>query len=742
MKHSDHPTNKSDASKTKPVSTPAHDAVAKEAYALYEKEGHPQGHDKQNWLAAEAKMSGHGSDEHKGHGNHHAHMAADFRKRFWIALVLTLPILVLSPMLQSLVGLRETIRFPGDIYVLFAFASAVFWYGGWPFLKGFVSELKSRRPGMMTLICVAITTAYVYSSAVVFGLAGKMFFWELASLIDIMLLGHWIEMKSVMGASKALEELAKLMPSDAHKLMPDGSVKDVPLGELAVADKVLIKPGEKIPADGVIIAGESSVNEAMLTGESTPAAKKTGEKVIGGAINGEGSLTIEVKGTGKDSFLSQVIDLVKQAQESKSKTQDLANTAAMWLTFIALGGGAITLIAWLGFLGKDFAFAIERSVTVMVIACPHALGLAVPLVVAVSTALAAKNGLLIRNRVAFEGARKLQAVIFDKTGTLTEGRFGVTDTLLLSQDIDEETLRMYAASVDANSEHPIAKAIAAASEKKLAVENFRGIAGKGAQGKVDGKDVKVVSPGFLREQNIELTDKRIEPLQAQGKTVVFVLIDGKLKGAIALADIVRPEAKQAIDALKALDIRCMMLTGDNKATAKWVSDQVGLDEYFAEVLPQDKAAKVKEVQSRGTLVAMTGDGVNDAPALAQADLGIAIGAGSDVAVETADVILVRSNPLDVVAILKLSEATYRKMIQNLVWATGYNVVAIPLAAGVLYAWGVLLSPALGAVLMAASTVIVAVNARLLRLKKGEPAATREPEGSSSPKQPETRSQKS
>ena len=741
MEHGKHQHKVSNKTASDPDAKPAHDAVAKEAYALYEKEGHPQGHDKQNWLAAEAQMSGHGSDEHKGHGNHHAHMAADFRKRFWIALVLTLPILVLSPMLQSLVGLREAIRFPGDIYVLFAFASAVFWYGGWPFLKGFVSELKSRRPGMMTLICVAITTAYVYSSAVVFGLAGKMFFWELASLIDIMLLGHWIEMKSVMGASKALEELAKLMPSDAHKLMPDGSVKDVPLGELAVADKVLIKPGEKIPADGVIIAGESSVNEAMLTGESTPAAKKTGEKVIGGAINGEGSLTIEVKGTGKDSFLSQVIDLVKQAQESKSKTQDLANTAAMWLTFIALGGGAITLIAWLGFLGKDFAFAIERSVTVMVIACPHALGLAVPLVVAVSTALAAKNGLLIRNRVAFEGARKLQAVIFDKTGTLTEGRFGVTDTLLLSQDIDEETLRMYAASVDANSEHPIAKAIAAASEKKLAVENFRGIAGKGAQGKVDGKDVKVVSPGFLREQNIELTDKRIEPLQAQGKTVVFVLIDGKLKGAIALADIVRPEAKQAIDALKALNIRCMMLTGDNKATAKWVSDQVGLDEYFAEVLPQDKAAKVKEVQSRGTLVAMTGDGVNDAPALAQADLGIAIGAGSDVAVETADVILVRSNPLDVVAILKLSEATYRKMIQNLVWATGYNVVAIPLAAGVLYAWGVLLSPALGAVLMAGSTVIVAVNARLLRLKKGEPAETREPEGSSSPKQPETRSHK-
>jgi Cu2+-exporting ATPase len=614
------------------------------------------------------------------------------------------------------VGLREAIRFPGDMYVLFGLSSAVFWYGGWPFLKGFFEELKSRRPGMMMLISVAIATAYLYSSAVVFGLTGKMFFWELASLIDIMLLGHWIEMKSVMGASRALEELAKLMPSDAHKLMPDGSVKDVPLGELAVNDKVLIKPGEKIPADGVIVAGESSVNEAMLTGESTPAPKKTGGKVIGGAINGEGSLTIEVKGTGKDSFLSQVINLVKQAQESKSKTRDLANTAALWLTMVALGGGVITLFVWLVFMGKDFAFAIERTVTVMVIACPHALGLAVPLVVAVSTALAAKNGLLIRNRVSFEGARKLQAIIFDKTGTLTEGRFGVTDTLVLSQDIDEETLRKYAASVDANSEHPIAKAIAGSSEKKLPVENFKSIPGKGAEGRVDGKEVKVVSPGFLHEQNINLTDKRVEPLQAQGKTVVFVLVDGKLKGAIALADIVRPEAKQAIDALKALNIRCMMLTGDNKATAKWVSDQLGLDEYFAEVLPQDKAAKVKEVQSRGVLVAMTGDGVNDAPALAEADLGIAIGAGSDVAVETADVILVRSNPLDVVAILQLSRATYRKMIQNLLWGTGYNVVAIPLAAGALYAWGVLLTPALGAVLMSASTVIVAFNARLLRLK--------------------------
>jgi Cu2+-exporting ATPase len=741
MKHSTHPTTNADANNNTPDAEPARDEVAKKAYALYEKEGRPQGHDKQNWLEAEAQISGHGSEKHQGHADHHAHMAADFRKRFWISLVLTLPILLLSPMLQKLVGLQEAIRFSGDLYVLFGFSSAVFWYGGWPFLKGLFNEIESRKPGMMTLVAVAITTAYLYSSAVVFGLTGKMFFWELATLVDIMLLGHWIEMRSVMGASRALEELAKLMPSDAHKLMPDGSVKDVPLSELAVDDKVLIKPGEKAPADGVIVEGESSVNEAMLTGESTPVTKTTGGKVIGGSINGEGSLTIEVKGTGKDSFLSQVIDLVKQAQESKSKTQSLADTAALWLTVIGLGSGVLTLVIWRVFMNHDFAFALERAVTVMVITCPHALGLAVPLVVAVSTALAASNGLLIRNRGAFESARKLQAVIFDKTGTLTEGRFGVTDTLVLSEDTDEQTLRKYAASVDANSEHPIAKAIAAASKNKLPVESFKSIPGQGAEGRVDGKNIKVVSPGFLRAQKMDITDKRVESLQSEGKTVVFVVVDGNLKGAIALADIVRPEAKQAINALKALDIRCMMLTGDNKATAKWVSDQVGLDEYFAEVLPQDKAAKVKEVQSRGVLVAMTGDGVNDAPALAQADVGIAIGAGSDVAVETADVILVRSNPLDVVAIVQLSRATYRKMIQNLVWATGYNVIAIPLAAGALYAWGVLLSPAVGAGLMAASTVVVALNARLLRLKKSPRREVREEDVSDEPKQSESRNKK-
>ncbi|MCC6544227.1 MAG: cadmium-translocating P-type ATPase [Nitrospirae bacterium] len=644
-------------------------------------------------------------------------MVADFRKRFWISIVITFPILILSPMLQRVVGLREAIHFTGDIYLLFALSSIVFFYGGWPFLKGLFDELTSLKPGMMTLIAIAITTAYVYSSAIVFGLAGKMFFWELATLIDIMLLGHWIEMKSLMGASRALEELAKLMPSDAHKLMPDGSIKEVPVSELVIGDKVLVKPGEKIPADGAVLEGETSVNEAMLTGESQPITKKMGSKVIGGSINGEGSITIEVKGTGKDSFLSQVVVLVKQAQESKSKTQDLANTAALWLTLIALGGGAITLFLWLFVMNRDFAFAMERTVTVMVIACPHALGLAVPLVVAVSTALAATNGLLIRNRAAFERSRKLQAIIFDKTGTLTEGRFGVTETIVFSNDINEQQVLNYAAAVDAHSEHPIAKAIVASAKESLPVEGFKSIPGKGAEGNVNGKQVKVVSPGYLREQKLSVTDKRAEGLKSEGKTVVFVLIDGALKGAIALADIVRPESKQAIASLKAMNIRCMMLTGDNKQVAQWVSERIGLDEYFAEVLPQDKAAKVKEVQARGLVVGMTGDGVNDAPALAQSDVGIAIGAGTDVAVETADIILVRSNPLDVLAIIMLANATYRKMVQNLIWATGYNLFAIPLAAGALYGYGFLLTPALGAVLMSFSTVIVAVNARLLHIAR-------------------------
>ena len=661
----------------------------------------------------------HGNNHaHAGHGNHGS-MVQDFKKRFWISLLLTIPVLFLSPIIRQFLYLEELLAFRGDMYVLFILSSLIFFYGGWPFLKGFIDEVSSRKPGMMTLIAVAITVAYVYSSLVVFGLPGMMFFWELATLIDIMLLGHWIEMKSVMGAGEALEKLAKLMPANAHKIMPDGNIKEVPLSELAIGDRVIIKPGEKIPADGNVLEGETSVNESMLTGESKLVTKKAGSAVIGGSINSEGSITIEVKKTGKDSFLSQVIDLVKLAQESKSKTQDIANRAASWLTLIALVGGAFTLFIWIGLTNQTFAFALERTVTVMVITCPHALGLAVPLVVAISTAIAATHGLLIRNRIAFETARNINAIIFDKTGTLTEGKFGITDILLFDDSLSKEELIDMASAVEVHSEHPIAKSIVSSRKNRLSVENFKAIPGKGAEGKVNNKMVKVVSPGYLREKNIKLNDSnaaQIATLNIQGKTVIFIMIDDVLKGAIALADIIRPESKEAMTRLKEMGIQCIMLTGDNKKVAEWVSKEIGLDEYFAEVLPQDKVAKIKEVQKRGLIVAMTGDGVNDAPALAQSDVGIAIGAGTDVAIETADIILVKSNPLDVVSVIALSRATTNKMIQNLLWATGYNTIAIPLAAGVLFKYGILLTPAFGAVLMSLSTIIVAINAKLLRVK--------------------------
>ena len=644
-------------------------------------------------------------------------MVADFKKRFIVSAILTIPILLLSPLIQNLLKIEDIFKFPGDVYILFALSSVVFFYGGWPFLKGIYNELKAKQPGMMTLIALAIVVAYIYSSAVVFGLTGKFFFWELATLIDVMLLGHWIEMKSVMGASRALEELAKLMPAVAHRIGKDGKTEEVAIDGLNNGDKILVKPGEKYPADGIVVEGQTSVNEAMLTGESKPVSKTAGSKVIGGSINGEGSVTVEVKNTGKDSFLSGVIELVRQAQASKSRTQDIANRAAFWLTIIAISAGVITLIIWMVVINKDFAFSLERTVTVMVITCPHALGLAVPLVVAVSTAISAKEGLLIRNRAAFERARNINAIIFDKTGTLTKGEFGVTDTIVLNKDLDEKELLKYAASVESKSEHPIAKAISKSTGKKYKTTNFKAITGKGAAAEVNGKDVKVVSPGYLKENTIDIDNEQIKKLSSQGKTVVFVLIDGQLSGAIALADIIRVESRQAVKRLKQMNIKPMMLTGDNRDVAKWVADEIGIDEYFAEVLPQDKSDKVKEVQSRGLIVAMTGDGVNDAPALAQADIGIAIGAGTDVAIETADIILVGSNPLDAVSILGLSRATYRKMLQNLGWATVYNAFAIPLAAGVLFPIGIILSPAVGAALMSLSTVIVAINARFLRVVK-------------------------
>jgi Cu2+-exporting ATPase len=625
--------------------------------------------------------------------------------------------LLLSPLIQRFLGIEGAIAFTGDEYVLFALSSGIFLYGGWPFLKGIVDELNSKTPGMMTLIALAITVAYVYSSAVVFGLSGKVFFWELATLIDIMLLGHWLEMRSIMAASSALEELARLMPSEAHKLMPDGQTMEVPLDELKVGDKVLVKPGEKIPVDGIVIDGETSVNEALLTGESQPVQKYQDETVIGGSVNGEGSLHIKVQKTGQDSYLAQMTELVRQAQESKSRTQGLADRAALWLTVIAISAGLITLAVWLGIAGREFVFALSRMVTVMVITCPHALGLAIPLVVSVSTSISAKAGLLIKNRDGFEQARKVQAILFDKTGTLTKGEFGVTDTIILNNTFDEKELLKYAASVETRSEHPIAKGIVTSSDDTWPVEEFMSIPGKGAQGKVNGKDVKAVSPGYLQENNIEVKDGRIDKLSSQGKTVIYVLIDGKPTGVIALADIIREESRKAINHLKEMGIRCMMITGDNEPVARWVSEETGLDEYFSGVLPDKKAEMVKEVQSRGLIVAMTGDGVNDAPALAQADVGIAIGAGTDVAVATADIVLVRSNPLDVISIISLSRATYKKMIQNLVWATGYNVIAIPLAAGVAYGVGFIMDPAVGAALMALSTIIVAINARFMRVEK-------------------------
>lgn len=658
-----------------------------------------------------------------GHGPH-GHHVDEFRRRFWIALALTVPVLATSEMVQHFLGLRGVLAFPGDRYVEFGLASAVYLYGGWPFLAGLADEFRKRLPGMMTLVALAISVAYVYSAAVVLGLPGSVFFWETATLIDIMLLGHWIEMRSVLGASRALEQLVRLLPAEAHRVAADGSIQDVPVTELAPGDRVVVKPGEKVPTDGDVIEGRTSVNQALLTGESQPVERGPGDQVIGGSVNGEAAITTRVTKTGAETYLSQVIDLVRRAQETRSRTQDLANRAALWLTLIAIGAGTVTLAAWLA-AGREFGFALERMVTVMVIACPHALGLAVPLVVAVSTALSARRGLLIRDRTAFERARELDAVVFDKTGTLTEGRFGVTDVVSLDGHDETEVLRL-AAALESRSEHPIAAGIVRAAGDRgvrlSAPTAFTAIPGQGARGVVEGVDVKVVSPGFLREHGLAVTDSRIARLSEQGKTVVHVLADGQVVGAIALADIIRTDSRDALKRLKEMGIQVMMLTGDSRAVARWVAEELELDDYFAEVLPDQKAAKVREVQARGLTVAMVGDGVNDAPALVAADVGIAIGAGTDVAIESADVVLVRSDPRDVAAIVELARATYRKMVQNLWWATGYNAIALPLAAGVLYGGtGLLLSPALGAVFMSASTVIVAINAQLLNRTFTEPS---------------------
>lgn len=644
-------------------------------------------------------------------------MVADYRRRFFISLILMVPILLLSPMIQMFLGVDW--RFAGDSFLLFGLSTILFLYGGWPFLKGAQEEFGAKSPAMMTLIALAIVVAYIYSSLTVFVLQGNDFFWELATLIVIMLLGHWIEMRSVMGASRALDELVKLMPETAHVIHADDDIMDMPVAGLKPGVRILVKPGEKIPIDGRVFAGGSSVDESMVTGEATPVDKGPGADIIGGSLNGEGILKFTVSKTGDETFISQVVKLVREAQQSKSKTQRLADQAASWLFYLAVLAGALTFIVWL-LINDNFGFAMERAVTVIVISCPHALGLAIPLVTAMSTGIGAKQGLLIRNRAAFENARKISAVIFDKTGTLTEGQFGVTDISAIG--ISKSDLLEIAYAVEANSEHPIAKAIVKEGKKLglklLTVTDYQNVTGQGLKASVDGQEILIGSPGTMRTRHISIDETALEKLSDEGKTVIYVLADNTLLGFIALSDVIRESARPAVDALRTMNIETCLVTGDNHRAAEFAARQLGIEQVFAEVLPGEKARKVEEIRQLGKIVAMAGDGVNDAPALASADLGIAIGAGTDVAIETADVILVRSNPLDVVRLIRLSRATYRKMVQNLVWATAYNVVALPLAAGILYNQGIVITPALGAVLMSLSTIIVAINARFLKSDSG------------------------
>ena len=652
---------------------------------------------------------------HHHHHHHHADMVSDFKVRFWISLVVTIPVLALSPLIQSFFG--YSLVFPADKYVLLALSSFIYFYGGWPFLIGLFSELKNKKPGMMTLIGLAITVAYIYSAVVVFGVPGKVFFWELVTLIDVMLLGHWIEMRSVMSASNALQELVKLLPTEAHRISDSEEIIDVKIDALKPNDRILVKPGEKIPVDGQIIEGESDINEAMVTGESKPVNKKVGNPVIGGSVNGEATIKIKITKIGKDSYLSQVIELVKNASESKSKAQGLADKAAFWLTITAISVGVITLSIWL-ITGKPFVFSLERMVTVMVITCPHALGLAIPLVIAMITTLSAKRGLLIRNRTQFENARNLDVIVLDKTGTLTKGEFGVSDIITVG-DWNQDELLAKVASIEQESEHTIAQGIVNAAKEKqlklLSVKSFKAIPGKGAKATIDNAEIYVGNKYILEINKID--DKKVlqqsNQLAEQGKTAIFVVANGKVQGIIALEDIIREESKQAIEQLKKLNLKIAMITGDKQETARYVALVLGLDEYFAEILPNKKSEIIKELQEQGKKVAMVGDGINDAPALAQADVGIAIGAGTDVAIESADVVLVQSNPLNVVDIISLSKITRRKTKQNLLWAVGYNVFAIPLAAGVLYKFGILMPPAIGALIMSISTIIVAINARLI-----------------------------
>ena len=670
------------------------------------------------------KHDGHEGDEgHGGHGAHVDHTGHEemFRRRFWVSLLLSIPVLIYSPALQEWLGFTAP-AFPGSDWIAPVFSVIVFLYGGLPFLQMAVPELRNREPGMMTLISLAITVAFVYSVAALF-LPGQMgFFWELVTLIDIMLLGHWIEMRSVRQASGALGELARLMPDTAERLLPDGRTEEVPVGRLRQGDVVLVRPGTSVPADGEVVEGESEADESMITGESRPVDKRPGDRAIGGTINGDGSLRVKVTATGDQTALAGIMRLVEQAQQSKSRTQVLADRAAGWLFYVALGVAAITAVAWILAVGFNVD-VIARVATVLVIACPHALGLAVPLVVAITTSLSARNGILVRDRLALERVRDVDTVILDKTGTLTEGRFGVVGMSTADGLPEEEALALTAA-VEGDSEHTIARGIRRAAEERglslPSVTGFEALKGRGVRASRNGSTVHVGGPRLLEMLELE----RPEPLArfaeeagAKGQSVVYLVQDEAVTAAFALADVIRPESRQAVDRLRDMGIEVAMLTGDSETVARAVAQELGIGTYFAEVLPEHKDEKVQELQDQGKRVAMVGDGVNDAPALIRADVGIAIGSGTDVAVESAGIILVQSNPLDVVKAIDLSRASYRKMIQNLWWAAGYNIVALPLAAGILAPVGILLSPAVGALLMSLSTVIVAVTAQLLRRHK-------------------------
>lgn len=655
---------------------------------------------------------------HDGHDKHAGHSVEMFRDKFWLSLALTIPALVWEPMLQEWFGYTAP-RFPGSAYIPAIFGTAVFLYGGWVFLRSAWEELSNRLPGMMTLISLAIGVAFIYSVAVTLGYPGQALWWELATLVTIMLLGHWIEMRSIFQAQGALNELAKLLPDTAVRITSGDQTESVPIDALREGDLVLIKPGAGIPADGVVKDGRSSVNESMITGESEPIEKRDGDEVIAGTVNGQGSLRVEVTGTGDRTALAGIMRLVAQAQSSRSRAQALADRAAFWLTFVAIGAGVVTFIAWWAF-GATLDFTITRVVTVLVIACPHALGLAVPLVTAISTTMGARNGLLVRDRRGLEEARNLDVVVFDKTGTLTLGSHRVVAMTVEDGTSEEDALR-WAAAVQRDAEHPIANALTtSANERGLDVPTSRGfesMPGVGVRAEVEGRTLHVGGPGMLRQLGVQpgkVIQEAADVAAGNAQSASYLIADDRVIAAFAIADAVRPESREAIERLHAAGIEVAMLTGDSWAVAEAVARELNIDKVFAEVLPEDKVAKIEELQQGDRKVAMVGDGVNDAPALLTADVGVAIGAGTDVAVEAGDVVLVRSDPRDVARIVSLSRASYRKMVQNLWWAAGYNIVAIPLAAGVLAWAGILLVPAVGAILMSASTVIVAINAQLLR----------------------------